>query len=175
MKNISGMSAAKELRKRGHESSLIFITALRDYVFDGYEVGAVNYLLKPVGYTELIKNLNKIVSQYSDSSDESIIIGKQKIKETDIFYIEVQAHEITIHTDIDSISARQTLSSVLKQLNEKHFTKSHKSYVVNISRIKKINIDSLQLDNDMEIPLSRNNKKIINQQFIDYHKDRGLL
>lgn len=175
MGKVSGMDAARELRKRGIESALIFITAVSDHVFEGYEVGAANYILKPVEYNNLALNLDKIREMLSKKEKQAVIIGKKKILVQDIFYIEVMGHTIKVFTDEGETDSRQTMVSILKQLDESRFCKCHKSYVVNIGKIKKINSDSLILDNGAEVPLSRNHKKTINQKFIMYHKDRGTL
>jgi len=172
MGKMSGMDTARELRKKGIESALIFITAVSEHVFEGYEVGAVNYLLKPVEYSNLALNLDKIRDILSKEEKQAIIIGKKKILVQDIFYIEVMGHTIKVFTNSDETTSRQTMVSILEQLDESRFYRCHKSYVVNIGKIKKINSDSLILDNSVEVPLSRNHRKTINQQFIEHYKGR---
>lgn len=175
MGNISGMDAAREMRSRGIESDLIFITAISDYVFEGYDVGAVNYILKPISREKLEASLNKALDNISGGEDRSIVIEKQKINVDEIFYIDVMGHNLTFHTRDNEISTRLSMVSVLKELDGSQFVKCHKAYAVNVSKIKKIDKDSVKLDNDDAIPLSRNYKKQTTQKFISYHKGGDMI
>ena len=76
MKNMNGMELAKTLRRRGCDSVIIFVTGVPDYAIEGYEVGAVRYILKPVK-TEVLKGL--LDSAWSDrqkKSEDYFVLGQ---------------------------------------------------------------------------------------------------
>ena len=63
MEEINGMQAARKLRSYGNECFIIFVTVLNEFVFDAFEVDAINYLIKPLSNEKLYKTLDKIVTK----------------------------------------------------------------------------------------------------------------
>lgn len=169
MDKMSGVDLAKKLRLEHDDVIIIFITAVKDYVFDGYDVNALHYLLKPVDEGQLYTCLDKAQKQLK-TIETYVIVNNTKLLQKDILYIEAQAHYINIVTKSDTYVVKSSLKEFYDELDTKSFYFCHRSYVVNLVAVKKILKDAIVLDNDKCIPVSRGKYKEINSAFIGYYK-----
>ena len=145
MPEISGLSFAKSINRN---IKIIFTTAYREYAVDGFDLQAVDYLLKPISFERLLQAINKyldenaplikevtndIVPEKSDyifvRSDRKMI----KISIPDILFIESLADYIKIHLPGNTVVTRETMSSIEAKLPQKEFLRVHRSYVVSIA------------------------------------------
>ena len=98
MKNINGMELAKTLRKRGCDSEIIFVTGVPDYAIEGYEVGAIRYILKPVKPEVLKSLLDKVYESRQKKADDYFVLGQgadlERIPFEKIVYIEARGHYV---------------------------------------------------------------------------------
>ena len=96
------MKAAEWIRNLDEEVILIFITNMAQFVMKGYEVSALDFLVKPVSYYMFVEKMHKAYDRVSMREERSIIIkGKEciyKVHTTELIYIEVQNHSLTFHT-----------------------------------------------------------------------------
>jgi len=172
MKQLDGVTLAKQLRATGGQMQIIFITGFPDFIAEGYEVSALHYLIKPVKEEKLFELLDKTLD-LSKKTDDSIIIetadGKIRIYNKDILYTEAFAHKTTIQTTSGSIDARLFISELVEMLGDE-FCCTHRSYLVGIKHIKQITKTEVIMDNGKKIPLSRRRYGTVNQAFINYHK-----
>lgn len=175
MDGIDGMETAREIRKVDDKVEIIFITSFVEYALEGYEVKAYRYLLKPVKYddlkTSLINCLNDI-----NLLKKSIVIkegdARVKLSLKDIMYIEVQRNDITVHTLNGIYETKGTMSNFESEINSDTFIRCHKSYLVNLEYIKSVKRYTAMLENDEEVPLSRNKYKEIKDKFFDLIEDK---
>ena len=136
--SFTGIDACKQLRESGYTGIIIFLTAFKEYVFDGYDVQAFNYLLKPINYVTINNCLDKFIHLFSREfyyyhKGNDII----SIPYNDIMYIEKNGHDV--------ISKRLPV----------FFIRAHKSYIVNINKVLSLRINELFLPNNVTIPVSR--------------------
>ncbi|GAA0114406.1 LytR/AlgR family response regulator transcription factor [Clostridium senegalense] len=153
---INGIEAAKEIRKFDSTVEIIFVTKFNNYIYEGYEVRAYRYLLKPIRYETIkivtlncIKNINrqkKLVIKYKG---EIIILNIDEIE-----YIEVMQKMITIHTEDNEYMLKMTLSKFEEKLSEYNFFRCHKSFLVNLNKLKEIKDNIIKI-NDTYIPISK--------------------
>lgn len=173
MKGQNGMMLAKKIRLEDEKITIIFITAITDYISEGYDVDALNYLIKPIKENKLYACLDKAVLKMP-KEDKYILLdteeGTQKISENDIIYIEAFAHFIEINTVKGKYSARKNISSMEKELDENLFVRCHRSCIVGLRFIKKITNNELELDNGQTIPISRRQYLNTNMAFIKYFR-----
>jgi len=98
MKNINGMELAKTLRKRGCDSEIIFVTGVPDYAIEGYEVGAIRYILKPVKPEVLKSLLDKVYESCQKRAADYFVLGQgadlERIPFEKIVYIEARGHYV---------------------------------------------------------------------------------
>lgn len=168
LKKMSGLDAAKKLRKEGYQGPIIFLTAFREYVFHGYEVHAMNYLLKPVKEESLFLCLDEIAKDLSASS--YLYRNKQdiiSIPYKDILSFSSSLHYIDILTVSDHFCQYATLNNIIKYLPQE-FIRIHKSCIVNMAHIYKISGSIIELSNHMTTPIGRSYAKSVSAAFVAY-------
>lgn len=154
--NYNGLDIARKLRSLGSESIIVFVTNYVEYAPEGYEVQAFRYILK----NDIPKKLEDVMAQaimYIQSFKGDIKIQANgelmSILLQDILYIESMAHTLLFHTLQKDhraewqYSCYSTLSKMEQELGERGFLRVHKSYLVNMVHIKKLNCNEVLLDN----------------------------
>ncbi len=176
MKSMSGMELARRIRERDNNTVIVFVTSDPGYVFEGYEVNAYRYLLKPVSETKLVEILEAVSTRENQTQEESIILKlageNYRLKLSDIMYVEAQGHYINIvKADGETLSLKSGFSDVLKRINEtgEHCVTAHRSYAVNVSKISSIGRSECHLSDGTTIPVSRSAYKDLNDKFIKYN------
>lgn len=174
MGTISGMDLAKKIRETDQNMIIVFLTSSEDYVFDGYEVNAFRYILKPISSEQINKILLTI---YNTPARKEIILKVNgefiKLFLDEIFYVEAQEHYLDIHTIDKYYCIKENISDFMKKLDST-FTQPHRSYIVNISKINRITKNSVLLENKFELPISRSKQREINSLFIEFNMRNKL-
>lgn len=168
MPGLNGLDVAKKLRKEGYQGPIIFLTAFREYVFQGYEVRAMNYLLKPVKEKPLFLCLNEIAknlagNSYLYRSKQDII----SIPYKDILSFSSSLHYVDILTVSDHFCQYTTLNHILEYL-PMEFIRIHKSCIVNMAHICKISGTTVVLSNRMTTQIGRSYMKSVIAAFTAY-------
>lgn len=155
---ISGIDFLKLLPNR---PNIILTTAFTEYALEGFELDVVDYLLKPFSFERFLKSIFKI--QRLSQNDSAIVHRPylfvrnkhviQKIKIQDIRFIEAKGDFVVLSTSSNSYLANTSLNDILQRL-EHHFVRCHKSFIVNIHWIDKINGNRIQMG-DRELPIGR--------------------
>lgn len=178
MEKMNGMDMAKHVRGEDDKISIIFTTGISDYIGDGYEVGALHYLVKPINKTKICECMDKVLKYSADS--HFILVhttdGVNKILENDINYIEARGHGCVIETiqkqngeiRTDLLEVRESISELEKMLRNRGFIKCHRSYLCGIRNIHHIGKTEVVFDNKNSIPVSRRLHREVNQEFIKY-------
>lgn len=174
MSGGSGMDAAKEIRRQNDDGSIIFITAVKDYVFEGYNVGAYRYLLKPVDREELYECIKSLQGKISEElkicfeTEEGTIALRAK----DIFYAEAYSHKTIIALSDKKYIVSENITGVFQRLPHS-FEKCHRSYAVNLAHVSSVMKDEITLDNGEKVPLSRRARGDFNKKFIAFYRGAG--
>lgn len=168
MGEMNGMDVARRLRMEGYTGPIIFLTAFREYVFEGYDVHAMNYLLKPVQREPLFRCLDEIATSLSGNvylyRNKNDII---RIPYKDIFTITASLHYVDILTVSGVYSQYANLNQVIEHL-PKEFIRIHRSCIVNMAHIHKIAGSTITLSNRMTAVIGRTYLKAVTQEFIRY-------
>jgi two-component system LytT family response regulator len=167
MPEISGLSFAKSM---SGEYKVIFTTAYREYAVDGFDLRAVDYLLKPISFERLLQGINKFYKEISVSEpiqageisiekDDSIFVRSErkmvKVNFKDIAYIESLSDYIKIHLDGKKVLVtRDTLSNIEARLPASDFLRIHRSFIVSMPKIESFTSDTIGIGKH-EIPISR--------------------
>jgi DNA-binding LytR/AlgR family response regulator len=173
MKGQSGIELAKKIRQKDDILNIIFITAITDYIGDGYDVSAINYLIKPIKEKKLYECMDKAILKIKNEVKTILLDvdgGTQRIMQNDIIYIESFAHFININAINEKYTTRKNISEIEKELDEDIFIRCHRSYIVGLRYIKKIGNKELELDNGYLIPISRRQYVNTNKAFIKYFR-----
>ena len=166
----SGMEAAKTLRTFDKGTPLVFITNIAKYAIQGYSVGAMDYILKPVHYADLKIRLERI-REMNGFSAEQIVLPYQMqyhiFQPNEVYYVESFSHAIVFHTKKGDFPARKSMNEWEKTLKPFGFSRCSNSYLVNLRLISEIRGNSIMIDK-AEIPLSRARKKDFLQDWMLY-------
>lgn len=190
MPGQNGMETAKRLREKNKRSILIFVTAIEEYVFQSFDVGAFHYLVKPFTDEKFQSVLASAVAQYREtaavtggkknastsSEDDRILLIKSKGTHTkiywkDIVYAEVLNRKVTIHKMDEDIEFYGRLSELEKQAGEDFF-RSHRSYLVHFKYVVKYNASSIIMENGTALMAKQNYPQFV-KSYLKYNQRRG--
>jgi DNA-binding LytR/AlgR family response regulator len=159
MPDINGIDFTKTLAER--DIAVIFTTAFSEYAVEGFNVDAIDYLLKPIEYDRFLKSVYK-AKEYVDfinnqELQEGYIFVKSdyqmvKINLKDILYVEGLDDYIKIHLPNKSVLTLMTLKTISQKLPSKEFLRIHRSYIVPVSKIEHISKSKVKLG-EKEIPI----------------------
>ena len=176
MGNLNGIELAKKIRESDKLVTIAFISGMANYVFEGYEVQAIRYILKPVKDKEVYNLLDYVHTNMSKENSYFILSvsgEKKKINYDDIIYFESMGHYIVLHIDNEEYDYKYNISDLCADLTGTEFVRTHRSYVVNLKYVEKITKNECQLINNITVPLSRSSYKVVNEKFINYYKRKG--
>ena len=149
---------------------VIFTTAFRKFAIEGFELDAVDYLLKPISFERFLKAVNKVMDaslngtlnieneQNKVATDNSIYFRSDrkmiKVNLADILYIESIKDYIKVVTATGTVITKQSISSVEEMLPKEKFVRIHRSYIVSVSKIESYNHELVWIAKQ-ELPISR--------------------
>lgn len=179
MKGQNGMELARKIREKEKDVILVFVTSDASYVFDGYEVGAYRYLMKPVEEKKLWEILDYARAQKGTEEENYILVKKDsqsvRVNVNEILYIEAQKHYVNLFLDSgECVIVKTGFSELLQSVQEKskEFITMHRSYAVNIGKVARIGRTECTLSDGSVISVSRSFYKEVNEAFIRYHLER---
>ncbi|SDA53898.1 two component transcriptional regulator, LytTR family [Butyrivibrio sp. INlla18] len=139
MKLMDGMTAAEEIRKLDQDVIIMFITNMTNYAIRGYQVDALDYVLKPVSYFAFSQKLGRAISKMKSKSSKTISIemqsGVKKLDIDNVFYIESEGHNLNFYTSGGEFTIRAKLKDFEEQLVPYNFFRSNKGYLVNLKYV----------------------------------------
>lgn len=159
MPEMNGFSTAKKLRKIDSTVTLIFVTHLAKYAIKGYEVDALDYVVKPVDYAVFKIKINRAIkrSQLNDSS-EVVIKHKEgivRIALADLLYVEISNHDLIYHTVHQNYYGYGTMKMVENLLPSISFSRCNNCYLVNLRNVTKMENGYVYIGDDIKLAMSR--------------------
>ncbi len=161
MPNISGMSFYKSLK---NPPAVIFTTAYSEYAIDGFEVNAVDYLLKPFSFDRFLTAVNKAfdaIQTPENTTEETIYVKENKTLHKvilqNILYIEALGDYVKIHLEDKSIVTNSTFINMLQQLPSNQFVRTHKSFAINLQKLNSVSGNQIIINN-VKIPIGQTHK-----------------
>lgn len=173
MPQLSGIDFLKSLSK---PPLVIFTTAYPDYAVEGFDLNAVDYLLKPISFDRFLKAVNKISEKMSnskannhlnsqDNQDEFIFVKADKklikVNFDDVLYIEGLKDYVIIKLNNSRIITLQTMKSLEDKMPSSQFRRIHRSYIVNVDKIQAIvgnMVEIIEGNKTKQIPIGNNYK-----------------
>jgi DNA-binding LytR/AlgR family response regulator len=162
MPKQSGLEFYKSLQ---NPPQVIFTTAYPQYAVDGFEVNAVDYLLKPIAYERFLTAINKVLinSDLKTEDDDFIIIKENKalykIKFKNIQYIEAFGDYVKVHTQEKTITTHSTFSKFIENLPH-YFLRTHKSFSINLNKLNQLSGNQITIENH-KIPIGQTYKETV--------------
>lgn len=173
MAGQNGMELARELRKLNDKISIIFVTGISDFIGEGYDVNAINYLMKPVEEKKLFSALDSSCEKRAGRGKKILFEtsdGTCAVYEDNIEYVEAISHCTALHTDTETLEIPNGINAVMSKFAPDKFIKCHRSYGVNLKCVKQIIKYEILLDNGEKVPVSRRMYGDINRAFISFYK-----
>lgn len=163
MRIMDGMSAAEAIRRVDKDVVIIFITYTPQYAIRGYEVEALDYIVKPVSYFAFSQRLARAITRMKKREQKSIVItvkgGVVRLNANSVYYIESQGHDIIYHTSNGKYVTSGTMKDLEEALKTLHFFRGSKWYLINLSQVEGLEDGCARLHGGSTIPLSRGRKK----------------
>ncbi len=162
MPHMNGMDCARRLRKIDDATPLIFVTSMAQYAIRGYEVNAMDFIVKPINYDEFTVKMDKII-RYLRRYGGTVVTVKTKdevrvLNVRDVTYIEVYNHNLKIHTRTETLETIGKLSALEEDPAFSHFVRCSQSYLVNCAYISAIGQETMTVDGNA-IPIARRKRK----------------
>ena len=164
----NGMELARALRERGDQGRLVFITSSRDYAVDGFEIGADNYLLKPVTAEKLSQAMARLLKSRNTVTFYAETGGLLPLPADTILWAEAFSHTICLHTTAKSVSVRGPLEDARQRLAAYGFVRCHRSYLVNLAYVAEIGRREVLLTDGSRVPVSRGGAQALQEALMHY-------
>lgn len=159
----NGIDIAKEVRKLDDKVVIVFLTNMAQFAIKGYEVNALDYILKPFSIKLYETKMKRIISTAIKNRKSNIKIvinnGKKIIDSQDLIYIDVYKHYLTYHTTKDTFEVRSSMTEAENLLKDLPFVRANNCYLVNMNYIKGVDKFDLLLTNGETLLISRNRRK----------------
>lgn len=177
MDGTNGIETAKILRERNEEAILIFITGIREYVFEAFDVAAFHYLLKPIEeqkFQQVFRRATEELEKRGNRQRDLLIIHTKRRKFTigkdSIYYIESRGKKVAIHTKGEPIEAYASMQGLAGQLGA-GFYRCHRSYLVNMAHVAEYSHESIVLDNGAYVYLAKEKYGEFVKTYMRYLRD----
>lgn len=161
MPGLYGMETAEKIREFDKNMILVFVTGYTDYVFDGYRVGALDYVIKPAVKERLSEIMKRVRAQIFSQSEENFVFqnidGTYRFSYEEILYFYSERRQVTVVTERGDFTFYGKLGEVENQTGGE-FVRIHQRYLVNGKKVSHIGNASLLIgegENETELPISR--------------------
>ena len=175
MGKLDGLETARFIRKIDKESILIFVTNMAQFAIKGYEVDALDFILKPASMASITYVLDKAMKRLDGSGEKASFSlktqeGTVSLSANDITYVEVFDHNLVYHTTKGEYTVRGRLSDVSGKLSPDRFVTCNRSFIVNLRHVSSVTSDTL-LIGDTRISVSKSHRKELIKRFSSYLGD----
>lgn len=171
MKYMNGMDAAEQIREIDSEVVIIFITNTPQYAMKGYMVDALDYVLKPITYFSFSQRIDRALARMKKRTTKYLSIaykgGLKKLDVSQITYVEVRDHDLIFHTAEKEYLSKGTLSDVEQMLEQQHFFRCNKCYLVNLEYVEGVQNNDILVAGDL-VQVSRAKRKALLDALNDY-------
>ncbi|GFI10318.1 transcriptional regulatory protein BtsR [Lachnospiraceae bacterium] len=175
MKDMDGMETARKLRAGQFRGVLIFITVLKEMVFQSFEVQAYDYLVKPVDKKQFEKTMERLYASMQNASEDSLLVQKgyegRIIPKDEIVFCEIIDRKIYLHLVSGEVVDYYERIEKLETKLDNRFYRCHRSYLINLKHLKGYKNGTACMDNGKEIPVSRLRSREFSGVVLQYMKN----
>ena len=182
MQGKNGLETARELRKKDKKIIIIFVTAVEEYVFQAFDVGAFHYIVKPINDTKFTEVLHRAIEEWNakqptnqEPEEKYLMInnGGVHIKVTidDIVYAEVFNRKVVIHKLNETIEYYGKMSD-LEALAGDSFFRPHRAYLINFKYVEKYDATTIYLEKGTALMAKQKYPEFV-KKYMKYNQRRG--
>lgn len=176
MADVDGLNAARLIRERDEKTAIIFITRMANYAIRGYEVNALDFMVKPVDYYQFSIKLKKALRFVELNREKLIKIENNGdvrwLNASEICYLEIQNHSLIFHLQDEEIKTWGSLKNVAEQLENEGFAYCNRCYLVNLRFVTGIAKNDCILGNDV-LAISKYKKKEFAAELARFYSYKG--
>lgn len=176
MPGINGLEMSKKIREVDNTVIMVFLTSMKQFAINGYEVNAVGFIVKPVTEYSLALTMNRVLTKLQNKASRRLVInlrqGVSVVSTDELRYIDVCFHHVVYHTADKEIEAYGTLSEVEEKLKGLPFARCNNSTIVNLNYVTKTTNNSVFLGNT-ELIISRGKKKEFVNAVLAFNELKG--
>lgn len=171
MPKVNGMEAAERIRQTDPDVVLMFITNMASYAIRGYEVGALDFVMKPISYYTFAMKLTRALKRAQKKEQRQILLtlsdGVKRLGIHQIYYVEVQNRMLHYHTDEGEYVLRGTMTGVEETLGMYAFAKCNHWYMVNLMHVTEVRKNLVTVGGH-ELEISRRNRTAFLKALTEY-------
>lgn len=171
MPYLNGMEAARIIRETDDTVAIIFLTHLAGFAIDGYEVGALDFIVKPISYTVFSLKMKRTVARIQKEQDKYVLVFvnamAKKLSLSEICYAEIINHRLHIYTSTEEIIVNKTLTDFEKEINDGSFVRCNSGILVNLKYVSELNSKTVTVSG-VRLPVSRARYKGFMKELTDY-------
>lgn len=172
LNGIDGMTAAAKIRELDASVIIVFVTNMAQYAVKGYEVSALDFVVKPLAYSDFCLKMKRVEKTLQSRTDMSLKISDRYethvISTNNLMYVEVSGHYLEYHTTDGVLRGYGKIKDAETQLKKCDFMRCNNCYLVNPRFIKNVSGFSLYLTDGTELLISHARKKTFMQDFCEW-------
>lgn len=171
---VSGMEAAEVMRQTDELTPLIFVTDLAQYAVRGYQVDALDFMVKPVTYEDFALRMGRAMRVMDRNAGGTVSVatdeGLRVIAEKDVVYVEIFRHDLYWHVtgSAQPLHARGTLTRVAGELGAERFCRVSASHLINMGQLALIRPGSVVMSDGTEVVISRRRRREVLETLTRY-------
>ena len=175
MGKLDGLETARFIRKINKDTILVFVTNMAQFAIKGYEVDALDFILKPASMASIVYVMDKAVKRLDGGGTKTQFSlktsdGTISLSANDITYVEVFDHNLVYHTTRGEYTVRGRLSDVIEKLSPDRFVMCNRSFIVNLRHVSNVTADYLMIG-DTRISVSKSHRKELMKRFSSFLGD----
>ena len=179
MPRVDGMTAARRIRERDNDVVIVFVTSAPQYAISGYEVDALSYLLKPVGYAAFEQELSRCLLRLRRRERGTLLFTDSegvvhRIDVADVLYIETVRHRLMIRTLDGDYTVAGALKVMEAELAGDDFFRCNSGYLVNLRHVTGVEGNDCRIRGGVRLQISRPRKKEFLAALAAYIGARGI-
>lgn len=171
MPRKDGMTVAREIRQVDPIVTLVFVTRMGQYAVKGYEVRAMDFLIKPVDYSAFELRMDHLLVHLRNREEKSILVptkdGMRRIMVSELIYVEVSKHWVLYHTVDGVFGTNSSMKNVEAELAGCHFARCDNSFLVNLKFVTWVGQKDLLVGSET-LKVSRTRRKAFLQELMNY-------
>lgn len=178
MKHLNGIETARKIRSKGYKGFLIFITVLKEMVFQSFEVQPFDYLLKPIKYDNFQKTMERLLLSMKSADKENLLIQRGSessiVSFGEIVFCEIIDRKVYLHLkSAEVIDYYDRIDNLEKKLDNRFF-RCHRSYLINLQYLISYKNGFAHMVENHQIPVSRLRSKEFSNVILQYMKEWRL-